>query len=416
MCKGSNTVFVCDVVQAAMEMLKKQQYGAGPMEKHKYIYRRLITFSENHYGGKYYPDVGETFLRDIANKEPPLSHEHVRTYILAVKRLDKALNGITEWSPTSGKIKDYAQSRFDETVMAYESYMYSTGKLASYIRSYTHVAARFLRFVDLQGVTSLSELTPQHIYAAFQATTDNKGSFHKMVFSFLRYAYRYALTVTDLSSIVPSVRRGSPLPSVYTPEEVELLLASIDRTTPTGNRNYAMALIAARLGLRASDIADLTFDNVNFDKGIIRVIQVKTGQPLELPLLPEVREALLTYMTNNRPQSDSPYIFLQSRRFRHGPLRSNYLYKIISRYFEKAPINSEKRHIGPRALRSSLATALLEEGNDYPAISRVLGHKNPQAAKFYVKMDIKHLRLCALPVPALSGDFDKLLAESAVSL
>lgn len=377
MVKNADDAATREIIQLAMAQIEKQKYGKGFHEKHKYIYRFLEKFSDEYYKGTYSKQVGEAFLHELSGREKPITKEHFNTYTNAIQRLNHILQGNENWCPKSGKLKSYVSSCFDKVLMDYEAYLYGTGKMSHYVRSYVHIAARFLCFVESQGITSLLGLSSQCIYSAFQAATDSKGAFRKVISSFLRYAYRYSLTKTDFSKLMPSVKRRNPLPTVYDPDEIEMLLSSADRSTAQGKRNYAIMLIAARLGLRATDIANLTFTNVNFANDTINIVQVKTGHPLKLPLLPEIRNALLDYIDKARPQYDGQQIFIQDQRYRRGPLMPNYLYKIISTYFKKIPFDGKERSLGPRALRSSLATTLLDEGNDYSTIRQILGHKNP---------------------------------------
>ncbi len=102
------------------------------------------------------------------------------------------------------------------------------------------------------------------------------------------------------------------LPSTYTREEVEALIASIERSSPKGKRDYTMVLIIARLGLRATDVCCLTFENIRWEQSLIVLNQQKTGERIELPLLSEIGWATIDYLKYGRPESDLPYIFLHA--------------------------------------------------------------------------------------------------------
>ena len=216
------------------------------------------------------------------------------------------------------------------------------------------------------------------------------------------------------SVAVPSFRRHIPVPSVYSKEEVEQLLSSVDRNTEVGRRNYAILVLIARLGLRSSDIVNLRFKNLNFTANVIGITQVKTGELLTLPLTAGIRNATLDYTVHRRPDHNSDYVFLSSDA-PIRPLGDRAIYLIVSRAFTTAGVQINGRKHGPHALRSSLATALLDEGYSYPVITKVLGHNDPNTAQHYVKVDIIHLRECAMQVPPPSGMFYKyLLGEEEV--
>lgn len=76
-----------------------------------------------------------------------------------------------------------------------------------------------------------------------------------------------------------------------------------------GKRDYAILLLAARLGLRASDIRNLKESDISWETNEIRITQVKTRNPLVLPLPRDVGWAIIDYYKNARPQNDVPELF-----------------------------------------------------------------------------------------------------------
>jgi len=269
--------------------------------------------------------------------------------------------------------------------------------------------AQFLQGVEKSGVLSLSAITPQIICEEFERATDKHTYTHAMR-HFLKYAAEKLLIPFDYSYFVPSVRRHHAAPSVYTKEQVEQVLMNVDRGTASGKRTYAALILCARLGLRISDVCNLEFSHVRKASKTIELIQVKTKIPLKLPLLPDVEEALDDYITNARPKSDNPKIFLRvyAPFEKMQPTTINYEMRIL---LERAGIDTTNKRRGPHSLRASLASALLHEGNSYPVVQKALGHHQPNATKYYTKMDILQLRDCALEVPGPSGKFAEYLAN-----
>ena len=124
-----------------------------------------------------------------------------------------------------------------------------------------------------------------------------------------------------------------------------------------------------------------------------------------MPLLPEILEALDDYVENERPKRDDNHVFLCNSLPHTGAVQPHTIYTIISRIIETTDINTNGRKRGAHSLRSSLATALLNEGYTHREVQNALGHKSPEAVKSYVKTEVEHLRDYALPVPAPSGIF-----------
>lgn len=365
-----------------------------------YIYRALTKFCDEWYGGMYSIRAGQAFLG--FHNDRMLSKPHWNTYKNSVTRLNHALDGDFHWKPECKKKQPYAISCFDGIIAEYEGYLAQTGKSEPDIRSRIHVLARFLAHVERSGITEVSLINAAVLYSGFEKE-GSKNEFCKSVKSFLRYALRTHLLDVDLVPFVPTYKRHKPVPTTYSLSEIATILESIDRTTPAGKRNYCIILIAARLGLRSCDIVNLTFKNICADDNTIRLVQKKTGESVQFPLLPEIADALDDYIRNARPDSNESYIFVSMPHPNVSRLNPHAVYAIVSRTIKKSGINTHNKRLGAHALRSSLASQLLEEGNSYAVIQRVLGHTSPEAAKNYVKIETDRLRECALEVPCFQS-------------
>lgn len=398
-----------DLVSATLQGLADRGYSESVIADHRRVYADLSAFCKEKEITTYDETVGESFIYDFVSERYPSGTERYSTIRRYMRRLDCTLRDV-EWIPekTGRRAVPYVHSCYDNELAAYEAYLSRTGKTDKDVRSRTHCVARFLAFVEGSKTAGLSALSAGDIYAAFQNATD-KHRFRRLVGHFLRYAYKYGLTTVDLYQFIPTTARHKPVPSVYSPEEIGQLLFSVDRTTKTGKRNYAIILVAARLGLRASDIAGLTFGSINESSATVKVTQRKTGEPLTLPLLDEVKEALRDYIDNARPAQDDCHIFLKARG--KGPMSPANIGKTVELAFAASGIDCGKRRKGSHSLRASLATSLLDEGNGYHTIKQALGHSDIQSTKSYVKASVECLRANALPVPSPAGSFMRLLSK-----
>lgn len=201
-----------------------------------------------------------------------------------------------------------------------------------------------------------------------------------------------------------SLKKEKKMPSVYSAEEIVALEKSFPRRDVAGKRNYAMVLLASRLGLRSSDIARLKFSDIDWERNVINIIQYKTSMPVELPLLKDIGEALIDYIMNGRPKSDSPYIFLKI----HAPIAPICAYSVgyvVHRHMIEAGIDITGRKSGAHALRHSLATNLLANETKLPVISGILGHTSTDSTHFYLGVDVRGLLLCSHEVPPVESSF-----------
>jgi len=264
---------------------------------------------------------------------------------------------------------------------------------------------RFSNYLTAQDITTLSKVDMPVIEGFVRSLiVYGKPTINhtlRAVRGLLKYAYDTGAIAVDNSKFVPHVHynRRARIPSAYTAAEISRLLATVDRNNPVGKRDYAILLLASRLGLRASDICGLTFENIKWEENRIEIIQQKTGNMLTLPLTEEVGMALVDYLKNGRPVTDCPCVLVKHVQ-PYNTVNPSSTYTIVSRYFEKSgiPMPPGKKR-GPHALRHSLASALLENNIPLPVISEVLGHANTNTTGVYLKIDIENLRKCAIPVP-----------------
>ena len=216
--------------------------------------------------------------------------------------------------------------------------------------------------------------------------------------SFLRYArYRGEVDV-DLAAAVPVVPNWSmtTIPRAIAPDQIRQLLASIDRRSGTGRRDYAIVLLLARLGLRSGEVASLTLDDVDWKAGQLTV-HGKSGRRNELPLPAEVGEAIAAYLQDGRPHSASRFVFLRAKAPVRGFRGASGIGSIVRHALQRGGVDSPS--MGAHQFRHGLATEMLRQGASLGEIGDVLGHRQLQTTSIYTKVDIDALRSLALPWP-----------------
>ena len=204
---------------------------------------------------------------------------------------------------------------------------------------------------------------------------------------------------SNLTEHVPKirVRWGELIPSVWKSEDVDALLAAVDRSSPCGKRDYAILLLAVRLGMRVSDIRNLRFENLLWEQARIEIKQVKNSEPLALPLTEELGDALIDYLRYGRPESQRREVFLRANAPFEPFGQNNNLYYIITRYRRRAaiklPVQNQK---GMHSLRHTLASRLLEADIPLETISGIMGHISMDTTRIYTKIDIGALQSVAI--------------------
>ena len=289
-----------------------------------------------------------------------------------------------------------------EMLDKFKTYCKNSEYAVSTCKSYARTVENFLSYIEAQGVT-LKELDAA-VLTAFVKTL--LGYSYKMVEfvlcgtrAFLRFLHSENAVSSNLSESLPSIqsRKQTRIPSVWDKDDLKKLFGAIDRGNPSGKRDYAIILLVARLGLRSIDVKRLQFSNFNWGEKYLEFSQSKTGRKVRLPLLDNVGWAIIEYIKNGRPISDSTYVFL-----RHlAPIApfsdEDHLHQIIVKHMRaaKLPISGRKK-VGMHSLRHTLATTLLENHTPIDDIAGILGQQSTETTPTYLKSSLQLLSECAL--------------------
>lgn len=268
---------------------------------------------------------------------------------------------------------------------------------------YRRTATTFLRrsMPDTTGDLALEQLTGADV-AAFvlaEAPRLSVGSLNNTVAALralLRFLHQRGYTPGSLAVAVPHAANretGPSLKPVLTDEDVAGLLASCDRRTTLGRRDYAILLVLARLGLRAHEVAALLLDDVHWRAGEI-VVAGKSGTRERLPLPGDVGEALAGYGRRGRPRGEDRHLFLRVHA-PHCGLSSSGVSSVVMRACRRTGIGP----VGAHRLRHTAATALRRAGAPMSEVSQLLRHRRVVTTVRYVQEDLDKLTDLARPWP-----------------
>ena len=237
-------------------------------------------------------------------------------------------------------------------------------------------------FCDEAGNPDLSASTKINIASVFHAELGAYTNEAKTILTYL-----------------PTLNRRRKNIQYLTEDEIEsiknVLFSKNDSITL---RNRAIGMLLFFTGMRSSDIAGLTFSDIDWDNEEICIIQVKTGNALILPLTASIGNALYDYITMERPQSSSEKIFL-CERTPYKPISAGTVGNAADKLYEAALIRQGKQdRKGAHLFRHNLATTFSRQDIPHPVISATLGHVDPDSLDHYLFADITHLRACAISI------------------
>jgi site-specific recombinase XerD len=221
--------------------------------------------------------------------------------------------------------------------------------------------------------------------------------------SFCHFLFLHGNTPRDLYESVPSVRKWqqSAVPTFLTPEQEEALIATTDRSTPRGCRDYAVLLLLARLGLRSGEIVALELGDIHWRSGEL-VVHGK-GQMVEhVPLPSEVGDAIATYLRDARGASASRRVFLRMLAPRVGLAGPAAIGHIVRLAFARAGLRPACRGAA-HLFRHSLATTMIRHGASMAEIAEVLRHRSQVSTAIYAKVAFEDLRGVARSWPTAGG-------------
>jgi site-specific recombinase XerD len=220
--------------------------------------------------------------------------------------------------------------------------------------------------------------------------------------SFLRYLQQRGVITADIAAAVPSVAnwRLSHLPKTLAPAQVERLLVCCDRNTPTGQRDYAILLLLARLGLRAGEIVAMTLDDLDWEAGEF-IVRSKGGRRERLPLPRDVGSAVAHYLRRIRPPCSTRRVFIRMKAPYRGFSGAAAICDVVRRALWRAELDPDFK--GAHLLRHSLATNMLRRGASLEQIGQLLRHRQANTTQIYAKVHIEALRGITLPWPGAAS-------------
>lgn len=270
-----------------------------------------------------------------------------------------------------------------------------SGKCRSTLAMDRSSLARFLSFLDSSGCQSFADVSVERIKGFNlqdrHSTNEGKNAYNVRIRGFLRYLENRGLVPKGISKALPSINGVKVRPAVIlSNDDLDSINSYCDKVEQAGEYLESVVLkIATQTGLRGIDISTLRCDSIDWRKGELSLIQHKTRKHIRLPFSNGAGNAILKYIEEERPQQQSPYLFI-SPRAPHGRLTTCQVNLITSKALE--------RKTGTHILRKTFASNLLRAGVGFDTVSDALGHESPRTVDPYLSTDTARMRSCAIPL------------------
>lgn len=269
------------------------------------------------------------------------------------------------------------------------------------IQAYLHDLEKLIQFLDVSSDPSGPEKIRHQQLADFLKWVNELGMTARTqarILSGIKAFYKYLLVEniisTDPTELLEGPRIGFKLPEFLTVEEINRLIAAIDRSQPEGERNKAILETLYSCGLRVSELVNLKLSQAYFDIGFVKVTGKGNKErivPIGRPAMKSIQLYIDTYRNHLViKKGEEDFLFL-NRRGTH--LSRIMIFKIIK---ELLSVSGIKKHVSPHTFRHSFATHLIEGGADLRAVQEMLGHSSITTTEIYTHLDRDYLRSAIL--------------------
>lgn len=295
----------------------------------------------------------------------------------------------------------------DEVVRDFDQYMDDICGLSISTRRYRRRYAREFLIKNFgRGAVKWDQLRPAWTMTfvtdyARRCTPATGEVAASAIRSLIRFGQFHGHCDNRLAMAVPGIPvwKRQRNPRTLTVDQLTKVLDIFNCSTPTGQRDYAMAVCMADLGFRASEVAGLSLDDIDWDQGTIRLVASKGNRDRVLPLSRRVGAALAIYLRRGRPRSVHRQVFVRHRVPLGEPVSALLVHYAMCRAYRRAGLDTTIT--GTHVLRHTAASLMYQRGATLKEIADVLGHQSLDTTAIYAKVNWTQLRTVALPWPEM---------------
>lgn len=381
-----------------LELHKQSGYSVGRLNEITRFIDLLYLFLEIH-GCRYNPHIGEIWMNEVCVFRDPVEQKGIRRAVMLLNqcfmqeeihldhvfcRKGNCFQRLPEWS--------------QEAAFKYEQMKIYEGWKGSTLDMIRSSISRFCLFIDSLGICDYRDITVEHVksfnLSDHHKTVEGKNAYNSRIRKFLMYLGENGYLDNPLLFLSLSTQSApsEKLVVVLTDNEKQELNEKLNsEDSPLSLRQKAILLLGLDMGLRASDISNLKYLDINWKSSSIHLMQKKTSVEVTIPMPERVRNALYLYITQERQPSDSPYVFLISR--------APYCHATKSMCIRSLDAALPERNVegsGFHVTRKTFATNLLNQGVGVDMVANALGQRGTDNVHHYLSLDEKHLRMCAI--------------------
>ncbi|MHC1772375.1 MAG: site-specific integrase [Flexilinea sp.] len=402
-------LLITELVALVLAKMGELGYAEMSILNYRRFYNRVLRFAQRRDEIYFSEKLGSDFLREYYDCHIDTIHEKapnkkLQIQIRYIRVLgDFQIHGIILRRKLGPLAVSLCPKQFEVGFQSYRQECINRHYSEQGIYTRLNRIKHFLFFLDERGTLSYNDITPLLISNYVKTFVNLNSKSVKTILvairCFLRHLYLDSIIQKNLSDMVPKLKGyyAPSIPRIWKASEVKTILDTVDRGNPTGKRDYAILLLIARLGLRVSDIKAMRLENICWGTNTLEITQHKTKNPVSFPILSDIGWAIIDYLKNGRPSTESPYVFVRHNAPFEAFAPNAAMNRILVKYIREAGIKIPRDiPLGLHSLRHTLASILLENDVPLSTISDILGHMSVKSTDVYLHIDFKRLQECAL--------------------
>lgn len=365
---------------------------------------RLRQLFEHESGYVSYEDFYSRFISEegLAGNDRRL--RYYRTSVRTIQAFDEYghLPDRLKFAPVQYRASAFncLNEHYRGIVESYKSYAAKYGLSDKTIRVNVNAVSKFFHHLQLNGEHHHGDATESSVISFFHADGQTKRGYAYL--EKIRNVLNACIScgqseLIKLQACLPKIKKGRKNYAVLGDSDVEAIKQKLTDNN-VSIRDKAVISSALYTGMRGTDIARLSFGNIDWENDLITFVQSKTGQPVVLPLLASTGNPLIDYLLTSRPEENTLSNIFLNRNSPSTPMGGDTVGDIVRRFFAKCGINPPVGQNGIRLFRRYLATKALRNGDVPAVISSILGHTCRESLNSYIDADVEHLRECGLDI------------------
>ncbi len=386
-----------ELIPGFMERFRSLGYSGSPCKVAKSTLYNLLVFLEMH-GLGYHREIAAVWLEPgiLVSKGTGWKQKRriLDLFELYTKEGDVIPQVIFRSQPLlCNSLPDWCRKALEDFLALKTKEGWELSTLSMYRSS----ATRFCLFLVDHHVGSLADITVDLIKEFNQTdrhmTTEGKNAYNVRIRRFLQFLEQrklipYGMSFSLACTIAP---KENVVITLSEDEKAEIRQAGEQAATPTELRSRAIILLGMKMGLRSSDIVNLSLQDINWKQQTIRVMQQKTRHEIELPMPTDVGNAIYLYLKNGRPETNCRSVFVKVR----APYDS--LSPAACRYALTHTLPDRNcPGSGFHVMRKTFATEQLQRNVGRGTVADLLGHRGTSSISRYLNLDPDRMRLCPI--------------------